>query len=76
MRDLVEYIARALVDDPAQVSVEEVPGQKTTVYKLRVANQDIGKVIGKDGRTARSIRAVLSAAAAKAHKRAVLEIVE
>jgi predicted RNA-binding protein YlqC (UPF0109 family) len=76
MRDLVEYIARALVDDPSQVSVEEVPGQKTTVYKLRVASQDIGKVIGKDGRTARSIRAVLSAAAAKAHKRAVLEIVE
>ena len=76
MRDLVEYIARALVDDPAQVSVEEVAGQKTTVYKLRVASQDIGKVIGKDGRTARSIRAVLSAAAAKAHKRAVLEIVE
>jgi predicted RNA-binding protein YlqC (UPF0109 family) len=76
MRDLVEYIARALVDDPSQVSVEEVPGQKTTVYKLRVASQDIGKVIGKDGRTARSIRAVLSAAAARAHRRAVLEIVE
>ena len=76
MRDLVEYIARALVDDPSQVTVEEVPGQKTTVYRLRVASQDIGKVIGKDGRTARSIRAVLSAAAAKAHKRAVLEIVE
>jgi predicted RNA-binding protein YlqC (UPF0109 family) len=76
MRDLVEYIARALVDDPSQVTVEEVPGQKTTVYKLKVASQDIGKVIGKDGRTARSIRAVLSAAAAKAHKRAVLEIVE
>ena len=76
MRDLVEYIARALVDDPSQVSVEEVPGQKTTVYKLRVADRDIGKVIGKEGRTARSIRAVLSAAAAKTHKRAVLEIVE
>ncbi len=76
MRDLVEYIAKALVDDPSQVSVEEVLGQKTTVYRLRVADQDIGKVIGKEGRTARSIRAVLSAAAAKAHKRAVLEIVE
>jgi len=76
MRDLVEYIARALVDDPSQVSVEEVMGQKATVYKLKVASRDIGKVIGKDGRTARSIRAVLSAAAAKAHKRAVLEIVE
>jgi len=76
MRDLVEYIARALVDDPSQVSVEEIPGQKTTVYKLRVASEDVGKVIGKDGRTARSIRTVLSAAAAKVHKRAVLEIVE
>jgi predicted RNA-binding protein YlqC (UPF0109 family) len=76
MRDLVEFIAKALVDDPSQVSVEEVLGQKTTVYRLRVADQDIGKVIGKEGRTARSIRAVLSAAAAKAHKRAVLEIVE
>ena len=76
MRDLVEYIAKALVDDPSQVSVEEVLGQKTSVYRLRVADQDIGKVIGKEGRTARSIRAVLSAAAAKAHKRAVLEIVE
>ncbi len=76
MRDLVEYIAKALVDDPSQVSVEEVLGQKTTVYRLRVADQDIGKVIGKEGRTARSIRVVLSAAAAKAHKRAVLEIVE
>lgn len=76
MRDLVEYIAKALVDDPSQVSVEEVLGQKTTVYRLRVADQDIGKVIGKEGRTARSIRALLSAAAAKAHKRAVLEIVE
>ncbi len=76
MRDLVEYIAKALVDDPSQVTVEEVAGQKTTVYKLRVASQDIGKVIGKEGRTARSIRSVLSAAAAKVHKRAVLEIVE
>jgi len=76
MKDLVEYIAKALVEDPSQVSVEEIVGQKTTVYKLRVGNKDIGKVIGKEGRTARSIRAVLSAAAAKAHKRAILEIVE
>jgi hypothetical protein len=76
MKELLEYIAKGLVDNPSQVSVEEVPGQKTTVYKLRVASEDLGKVIGKDGRTARSIRAVLSAAAAKARKRAVLEIVE
>jgi predicted RNA-binding protein YlqC (UPF0109 family) len=76
MKELVEYIAKALVEDPSQVSVEEVEGQKTTVYRLRVGSKDIGKVIGKEGRTARSIRAVLSAAAAKAHKRAILEIVE
>jgi predicted RNA-binding protein YlqC (UPF0109 family) len=76
MKELVEYIAKALVEDPSQVSVEEVVGQKTTVYKLRVGGKDIGKVIGKEGRTARSMRAILSAAAAKAHKRAILEIVE
>jgi predicted RNA-binding protein YlqC (UPF0109 family) len=76
MKELVEYIAKALVEDPSQVSVEEVVGQKTTVYKLRVGSKDVGKVIGKEGRTARSIRAVLSAAAAKSHKRAILEIVE
>jgi len=76
MRELVEYIAKALVDDPSQVRVEEVRGQKATIYRLRVSPDDVGKVIGKEGRTARSIRAVLSAAAAKQHKRAVLEIVE
>jgi len=76
MKDLIEYIARALVDDPDQVTVQEVEGEKTTVYELRVGAGDLGKVIGKHGRTARSIRTLLNAAATKSGKRAVLEILE
>lgn len=76
MKDLIEYIARALVDDPDQVAVQEVEGEKTTVYELRVGAGDLGKVIGKHGRTARSIRTLLNAAATKSGKRAVLEILE
>lgn len=76
MKDLIEYIARALVDNPDQVAVQEVEGEKTTVYELRVGAGDLGKVIGKHGRTARSIRTLLNAAATKSGKRAVLEILE
>jgi predicted RNA-binding protein YlqC (UPF0109 family) len=76
MKDLIEYIARALVDNPDQVQVREVEGEKTTVFELRVGSGDLGKVIGKHGRTARSIRTLLNAAATKAGKRAVLEILE
>lgn len=76
MRDLIEYIAKSLVDNPDQVAVKEVEGEKTTVYELRVGQGDLGKVIGKRGRTARSIRTILNAAATKAGKRAVLEILE
>jgi len=76
MKELVEYIARALVDNPDQVSVNEVEGEKTTVIELRVAPSDLGKVIGKDGRTARSIRTILHAAGTKIGKRCVLEILE
>ncbi len=76
MKELVEYIARALVDNPDQVQVKEVEGEKTTVYELRVGEGDLGKVIGKHGRTARSIRTLLNAAATKMGKRAVLEILE
>ena len=76
MKDLVEYIARALVDNPDEVTVQEVEGEKTTVYELRVGAGDLGKVIGKHGRTARSIRTLLNAAATKSGKRAVLEILE
>lgn len=76
MKDLVEFIARSLVSEPEKVSVREVDGDRTTVYELRVAGDDLGKVIGKNGRTARSIRTLLSAAGTRAGKRVVLEILE
>jgi len=76
MKDLVKYISQALVDNPDQVSVSEVEGEQTSVIELRVAKEDLGKIIGKHGRTAQSIRTILSAASAKKRKRAVLEIVE
>lgn len=76
VRSLVEQIAKALVDEPEQVSVEKVDGEQTTVLELRVAAGDVGKVIGKQGRTARSIRTILGAAGVKAHKRFTLEILE
>lgn len=76
MKDMIEYIAQALVDHPEQVNVTEVEGENTTVLELKVAKEDIGKVIGKQGRTARAMRTILSAASAKIKKRTVLEIVE
>ncbi len=76
MKDLIKYIAESLVDNPEQVSVEEVEGNHTSVLELKVAKEDLGKVIGKQGRTARAMRTILSAASAKIKKRAVLEIIE
>jgi len=76
MKELVKFIAQALVDNPDEVSVSEVEGEQTSVIELRDAKDDIGKIIGKHGRTAQSIRTILSAASAKNRKRAVLEIVE
>ncbi len=76
MRDLIFYIAKALVDQPDQVSVQEVEGNQTSVLELKVAKEDLGKVIGKQGRTARAMRTILSAASAKIKKRTVLEIIE
>ena len=76
MRALVEQIARALVDEPEQVSVQAIDSDQATVLELRVAPGDLGKVIGKQGRTARSIRTLLGAAGMKLHKRFTLEIVE
>ncbi|MGD2269028.1 MAG: KH domain-containing protein [Desulfobacterales bacterium] len=76
MKDLIIYIAKALVDDPEQVSVTEIEGSHTTVLELRVAKTDIGKIIGKHGRTAQAIRALLSAVSGKRGKRYVLEIIE
>lgn len=76
MRELVEVIAKALVDEPEAVRVNEVEGEKVTVIELRVAPGDLGKVIGRQGRTARAIRTILGATATKLRKRAVLEILE
>src|SRR6266704_458217 len=76
MKELIEQIAKALVDNPEQVSVRLIEGEQTTVFELRVAQSDLGKVIGKQGRTARSIRTILSAAGMKLKKRFTLEILE
>lgn len=76
MKELVEQMARALVDSPEEVSVKEVDGERTTVFELRVATSDLGKVIGKQGKTARAMRTILGAAGTKIGKRCVLEILE
>ena len=76
MKELVEMIARALVDNPDEVSVTEVEGEQTTVLELRVATTDLGKVIGRQGRTARAIRTILGACGMKLRKRMILEIIE
>ena len=76
MKELIELIAKALVDHPDQVKVTQIDGEQTTVLELRVAQEDLGKVIGKQGRTARSIRTILGAAGMKLRKRFVLEILE
>ncbi|MEJ2154566.1 MAG: KH domain-containing protein [Desulfobacteraceae bacterium] len=76
MKDLIKYIAQALVDYPEQVEVTEVVGNQTSVLELKVAKEDLGKIIGKQGRTARAMRTILSAASAKIKKRTVLEILE
>ena len=76
MKDLISTIARALVDNPEQVSVTEIEGAHTSVLELKVAKSDMGKVIGKRGRTAGAIRTILSGVSGKAKKRVVLEILE
>ncbi len=76
MKELVKFMAQALVDNPDVVEVTEVIGEQTSVLELRVAKEDLGKVIGKQGRTAKAMRTILSAASTKLHKRAVLEIIE
>ncbi len=76
IKELIHYIAQAIVDNPDLVSVSEVEGQQTTVLELKVAKEDLGKVIGKQGRNAQAIRTILSGVSAKLKKRMVLEIVE
>ncbi|MBU1003537.1 MAG: KH domain-containing protein [Proteobacteria bacterium] len=76
LKDLILYIAKSLVDNPDDVVVSEIEGEQTSVLELRVAKEDLGKVIGKQGRTARAMRTIIGAASTKARKRAVLEILE
>ncbi|MBI4508619.1 MAG: KH domain-containing protein [Deltaproteobacteria bacterium] len=76
LKELVLFVARALVDHPDAVEVSEIEGEQSSIIELKVAKEDLGKVIGKQGRTARAMRTILSAASTKVRKRAVLEILE
>ena len=76
LRDLIEYVGKSLVDMPDNVEVNEIEGEQTTVVELKVDKSDLGKVIGKQGRTARALRTILNAASTKLKKRSVLEIIE
>ena len=76
MKELIEQIAKALVDNPDKVRVTEIEGENTAVIELTVAKEDLGKIIGKEGRTAKAIRTILTAASTKLKKRSVLEIIE
>lgn len=76
LKDLIDYVSRALVDMPEHVEVKEVVGEKTTVIELNVDKSDLGKVIGKQGRTARALRTILNAASTKVKKRSILSIME
>lgn len=76
MKDLIERIVRALVDNPEEVMVTAIEGNQATVLELKVAKEDLGKIIGKQGRTAKSLRTIVGAASGKERKRVVLEIVE
>ena len=75
-RELVEYMVKSLVDSPDKVEINEIEGEKSTILELKVASEDVGKVIGKQGRIAKAIRTILSASATKSGKRAVLEILD
>ena len=75
MKELVEYMAKSLVDNPESVSVNEVDGEQSLILELKVAPEDMGKVIGKQGRIAKAIRTVVKAAAVKQHKRVIVEII-
>ena len=76
MKELIKHIVHALVDYPEQVAISEIEGKQSTVLEIKVAKEDIGKIIGKQGRTAQAIRTILSAVSAKTKKHTVLEIIE
>lgn len=76
LKELIEYMVKALVDNPEKVEVKEIAGEKSIIYELKVGEGDLGKVIGKEGRTAKAVRTIITAAAMKKGKRTVLEILE
>ena len=76
MKNLVEFIAKALVDEVSHIEINEIQGNQTNIIELKVAKEDIGKVIGRQGRTADAIRTILTCAAAKASKRYILQIID
>ena len=76
LKELIIFIAQSLVEDPDSVQVTEIEGEQTTVYELRVAKEDLGKVIGREGRTAKAMRVILNAASTRKNKRAMLEILD
>lgn len=76
MRELIAFITRALVDDPDAVEVKAIEGDRTVIFEVSVAAEDLGKIIGREGRTARALRTLLAATSARHRKRAVLEILE
>jgi len=76
LKELIIYIAKSLVDQPEEVEVEEIAGERTVMYELKVSKKDIGKIIGKGGKTAKAIRTIVTAASMKIGKRAILEILE
>ncbi len=75
MKELIKHIIQALVDHPEQIAISEVEGKQSTVLEIKVAKEDVGKIIGKQGRTAQAIRTILNAASAKAKKRTIIEII-
>ena len=76
MKELIKYIVQALVDHPEQIDISETAGEQSTVLEIKVAKKDIGKIIGKQGRTAQAMRTILNAASAKVKKRTIMEIID
>ena len=76
VKELLEHIIKAIVDKPEQVEIREIPGERVVIYELKVASEDLGKVIGKEGRTAKAIRTIISAVSLKRGKKAIVDILE
>ncbi len=76
VKELLEHIIKSIVDNPEQVEIKEIPGERVVIYEVRVAPEDLGKIIGREGRTAKAIRTIIAAVSLKKGKKAVIEILE